>query len=178
MLLTLLSPAIGLAVELTPTLKVGDQKLVLNGSGVREKYFFDLYVAGLYLTQPNSQAATIIDADAPMSIRIVITSKLVSQEKFIASLQEGLQKSTQGNVEPIRAEIQKFRQCFADEIARNDVFDLIYSPGQGLAVLKNGKQKGAVPGLAFKRALFGIWLSDRPADATLKQALLGNAARR
>lgn len=177
-LLTLLSSAIGQAVELAPTLKVGDQNLVLNGSGVREKYFLDLYVAGLYLSQPNNQPAAIIDADTPMAVRIAITSKMVSQSKFIKSLQEGFQNSTQGNVEPIRAEIEKFRQCFAGEITRGDVFDLVYLPGQGVIVLKNGKRKGVAQGLAFKQALFGIWLSDHPADASLKQALLGSTARR
>jgi len=175
-LLVVLSPVVGSAVELAPTIQAGDQELILNGTGTREKYFLDLYVAGLYLTQPNNQPATIISSDAPMAIRIAITSKLVSQKKFLASLQEGLQKSTQGNVEPIRAEIKKFRQCFADEIARGDVFDLIYVPTQGVTVFKDGKRKGIVPGLAFKQALFGIWLSDRPANATLKQALLGNGA--
>jgi len=181
LLLAVLSPAIGLAVELPPTLKVGDQNLVLNGAGTREKYFLDLYDAGLYLSQPNNQSATIIEANAPMAIHIVITSKLVSQEKFIESLQEGFQNSTQGKLEPIRAEMQKFRKCFADEIARGDVFDLIYLPSHGVIVFKDGKRKGSVPGLAFKRALFGIWLCDRPADADLKQALLGiasNARRR
>ncbi len=180
-LLTLLSPAIGRAVELPPTLKVGDQNLVLNGAGERQKYFLDLYVAGLYLTEPNNQSKTVIDADAPMAIRIVITSKLVSQEKFLASLQEGFQKSTRGNVEPIRVEIQEFRKCFAEEIARGDVFDLVYLPDQGVVVFKGGKRKGTAASLPFKRALFGIWLSDRPADAKLKQALLGgdsNARRR
>jgi hypothetical protein len=176
-LLAILSPTVGLTVELSPTLKVGDQKLVLNGSGVREKYFLDLYVAGLYLTQPNNQSKTIINADAPMAIRIVITSKLVSQDKFIESLKEGFQKSTQGNVEPIRTEMQKFRQCFADVITRGDVFDLIYLPSQGVIVFKNNKRTGSVPGLAFKQALFGIWLCDRPADTKLKQALLSSDSK-
>ena len=66
-----LSPSLASAVELGPTLKIGSQQLVLNGSGTREKYFLDLYVAGLYLTQPNNQPAEIINADAPMAIRIV-----------------------------------------------------------------------------------------------------------
>jgi hypothetical protein len=176
-LLTLLPPAIGRAVELPPTLKVGDQNLILNGAGERQKYFLDLYVAGLYLTEANNQSKTVIDADAPMAIRIVITSKLVSQEKFLASLQEGFQKSTQGNVEPIRVEIQEFRKCFADEIARGDVFDLVYMPDQGVVVFKSGKRKGTATGLPFKRALFGIWLSDRPADPKLKQALLGGGTK-
>jgi len=175
-LAAVLSPRIGLAVELPQTLKVGDQKLVLNGAGTREKYFLDLYVAGLYLTEPNKQPATIIDADVPMAIRIAITSKLVSQEKLVESLQEGFQNSTQGKVEPIRTEIQMFRRCFADEIARGDYFDLVYLPTHGVVVLKNGKRKGAVVGLPFKRALFGIWLCDRPVNANLKQALLGSAS--
>ncbi len=86
-LLAVLSPVAGLAGELAPTLKVGDKNLVLNGTGVREKYFLDLYVAGLYLTQPNNQPVAIINADTPMAIRIVITSRMVSQEKLIKSLQ-------------------------------------------------------------------------------------------
>ena len=176
LLLAVLSSARGLAVELPATLTVSGQKLVLNGAGTRKKYFLELYDAGLYLTQPNNQPAAIIDADAQMAIHLVITSKLVSQEKFLASLEQGFQNSTQGKVEPIRGEIEKFRQCFADEIARGDVFDLIYTPAHGVVVFKNGKRNGTVPGLAFKRALFGIWLSDRPADAALKQAFLGSGS--
>jgi hypothetical protein len=175
LLLSVLPSAIALAVELPATLTVSGQKLVLNGAGTRKKYFLELYDAGLYLIEPNNQPAAIIDADAPMAIHLVITSKLVSQEKFFASLEEGFKNSTQDKVESIRAEIDQLRQCFADEITRGNVIDLIYTPAHGVVVFKNGKRKGSVPGLAFKRALFGIWLSDRPADAALKQAFLGSA---
>ena len=170
--LVVLSPTIGSAAQLPATLQVGEQELKLNGVGEREKLFLDLYVAGLYLTELSNDSKTVIDADSPMAIRIVITSKMVSQEKLIASLQEGFKNSTQGKLEPIRAEIQKFRDCFADEIARGNVFDLVYVPKQGVMVFKDGKQKGIVAGLEFKQALFGIWLCDRPVDADLKQALL------
>ena len=176
-LLVVLTPADGLAEGLPPKIKVGKKELVLNGAGVREKYFLDLYQAGLYLLKPNSDAASIINADAPMLIHLVITSKMVSQEKLIESLQEGFKNSTQGKTEPIRSEIEKFRQCFAEEITRGNVFDIVYWPGQGVTVLKNGKKKGVIPGLAFKRALLGIWLGDRPADANLRLALLGGASK-
>ena len=175
--LAILVPAEGLAKGLPPKIKVGKKELVLNGAGVREKYFLDLYQAGLYLLKPNSDAASIINADAPMLIHLVITSKMVSQEKLIESLQEGFKNSTQGKTDAIRTEIEKFRQCFAEEITRGNVFDIVYWPGQGVTVLKNGKKKGVIPGLAFKRALFGIWLGDRPADANLRVALLGNSSQ-
>jgi hypothetical protein len=131
-----------------------------------------MYVAGLYLTQPSTKAAAIIAEEAPMAIRLEITSGLVTQEKLVESLNEGFDKATLGKPESIRKEIDQFRRCFANEIAKGDVFDLVYLPEQGVTVVKNGKRQGVVPGLAFKKALFGIWLSDNPADKDLKSAML------
>jgi hypothetical protein len=55
---------------------------------------------------------------------------------------------------------------------------MVYLPNQGVSVSKNGKLMGTVVGAKFKQALFGIWLSDKPADADLKQALLTPTKRR
>lgn len=173
-LVALLTPTYGFAAELPPTLKVGDQELVLNGSGAREKYFLEMYVAGLYLGEKSNQPAEIVAADAPMALRIAITSRFVSQEKLVESLNEGFEKSTQGHTDPIRKEIEEFRQAFAGEIVRGDVFDLVYLPSHGVLVYKNGKRAGVVEGLPFKQALFGIWLGNKPADKSLKQSLLGS----
>ena len=38
-------------VTLPDTIKVGDETLVLNGGGIREKFCLDMYVGGLYLSQ-------------------------------------------------------------------------------------------------------------------------------
>jgi hypothetical protein len=107
-----------------------------------------------------------------MAIRLEITSGLVTQEKLVESLNEGFDKATAGKPEPIRKEIDQFRRCFAHQIAKGDVFDLVYLPEHGVTVLKNGKRQGVVAGLAFKKALFGIWLSDDPVDKDLKSAML------
>jgi hypothetical protein len=48
-----------------------------------------------------------------------------------------------------------------------------YVPGTGTTVTISGKAKGTIPGADFMKALFGIWLGDQPADASLKAALLG-----
>ncbi len=158
--------------ELPATLKAEGAMLTLNGSGARTKYLMQMYVAGLYLAEPSRDAAAIIAANNPMAIRLEITSGLVSQEKLVESLNEGFENATAGNSAPLRREIEAFRKCFADEINKGDVFDLVYQPSRGVAVLKNGKPQGAVRGLAFKQALFGIWLSNKPADEDLKLALL------
>ncbi|MBA3485474.1 MAG: chalcone isomerase family protein [Pirellulales bacterium] len=126
----------------------------------------------LYLAQPSSEPAAIVAADAPMAIRLEITWGLVTEDKLAESLNEGFRNATGGKPEPIRKEIDLFRKCLAGKIAKGDVLDLAYLPGHGVIIAKNGKQQGVVQGLAFKQALFGVWLSSNPADKDLKRAML------
>jgi hypothetical protein len=164
--------AIPAHAESPAKLKVDDVNLVLNGSGARTKYLMQMYVAGLYLAEPSHDAAAIIAANNAMAIRLEITSGFISQEKLVESLNEGFQNSTGGDSSNIRKEIEQFRKCFAAPIAKGDVFNLVFFPSRGVTVIKNGKPQGVVQGLAFKQALFGIWLSNKPADEDLKVALL------
>lgn len=153
-------------------MQAGEHRLVLNGSGSRKKAFLELYVAGLYLKAPSNSSSQIIAADAPMAIRIKITSGFVSQSNLVESLEEGFNNATAGDTREIRKEIERFRECFKDEIKKGDVFDMVYLPQHGVIVNKNGKLKGSITGAKFKQALFSIWLSDKPADSDLKQAML------
>jgi hypothetical protein len=158
--------------ELPATFQVPGSKLVLNGVGSRTKYLMRMYNAGLYLPERSKDAAAIVAGNSPMAIRLQITSGMVTQEKLVESLNEGFEKSTGGKTEVIRAQIDDFRKVLAVEIAKGDVIDLVYLPDPGVVVAKNGKKLGVVQGIAFKRALFGIWLSDNPVDAGLKKSLL------
>lgn len=161
------------SVTLPDTMKAGDQELTLNGAGVRSKFFMDIYSAGLYLPQQQKDAKAIVSADKPMALRLHITSGLLSGEKMVAATNEGFEKSTHGNTKPIQASIDKLINAFKADINPNDVFDLVYKPGVGVEVYKNGQLKTAAEGLEFKKALFGIWLSDEPVQSDLKSGLLG-----
>ena len=86
---------------------------------------------------------------------------------------EGFNKSTGGKTAAIADKIEMFKSGFSDEIVKQDTFDLVYQPGEGVEVIKNGESKVTVDGLDFKQALFGIWLSDNPVQKSLKKALLG-----
>ena len=59
-------------VSLPNTLNLGDTSLVLNGGGIREKFWIDLYVGALYLTQKETNAQSIIEANQPMAIYLKI----------------------------------------------------------------------------------------------------------
>jgi hypothetical protein len=161
-----------IADDLPQQLNAGEHRLSLNGSGVRTKALLPLYTAGLYLTRPSNAAAQVIAADEPMALRIKITSAFVSQASLISSLEDGFENATGGKTQPLREQIEQFRKCFNDDIKKGDVFDLVYLPEHGVIINKNGKLKGVVKSIEFKRALYGIWLCDKPADTALKQALL------
>ena len=62
---------------------------------------------------------------------------------------------------------------FKEEIKEGDIYNLIYVPGKGVQVSKNNQSRSTIKGLTFKKAMFGIWLSDKPAQKSLKKAMLG-----
>jgi len=162
-------------VELPDTLVSGKDTLLLNGAGVRKKFFLNLYVGGLYLMEPSHDAQRIINEDEPMAIRLQITSKMVTPERMSKATEEGFVASTGGNTGPIQKEIDHFIALFKEGIHKGDVYDLVYDPGKGVACSKNGSLVTTVSGLAFKKALFGIWLCEKTTvNPDLKEAMLGN----
>ena len=159
-------------VQLPNALKENKQ-LKLNGGGIREKLWIDLYVGGLYLQQKSSDAQQIIKADQPMAIYMEIVSTLITSEKMIEAVNEGFQKSTKGNTKALESKIASFRSAFSTPIVENDRYTIFYTPGKGVVVSKNNNHISTIKGLAFKQALFGIWLCDEPADENLKEGMLG-----
>jgi hypothetical protein len=162
-------------VTLPATMKTGDGSISLNGGGIRKKLFFKLYVGGLYLTTKSSSAKTIIDADEAMAVKLEITSSMISSDNMSEAINEGFGKSTNENTAPLKDKISKFVDTFKkSEIVEGNVFDIVYVPGKGVESYKNGKLQSTIEGMDFKKALFGIWLCDEPADDDLKDSMLGN----
>lgn len=170
------APAAALTVEgvdIPETYSTGGQELTLNGAGTRSKFFLDLYVGSLYVPEPGHDGAAIIAADEPQVISLHIISGMITSERMTKATREGFEASTGGKLAAIQEDVDRFMGVFRDEIREGDVFDLAYVPGQGVQVFKNGDLKDTVGGLAFKKALFGIWLSEHPAQKDLKEKMLG-----
>lgn len=154
------------------TMTTAGSDLVLNGAGMREKVVFDLYAGGLYLSKKSKNAATIINADETMTIKLHIVSGLVSSKKMVSAVNDGFEASMNGDTSSLDDKIEKFKGFFSDKIVKTNVFDISYIKGKGTVVYKGGKEIGSIEGLAFKKALFGIWLGSDPADDDLKEAML------
>lgn len=161
-------------VTLPAELSFNAQMLELNGGGIRSKYFFDLYTAGLYLEQKSKDANAIVEADEMMAIHLEVTSSLITSDRMADAIKEGFEKSTDGNTAFVQDRIDELLKTFSNEaINLSDVFDIVYVPDLGTQTYKNGLLKSTIAGLDFKLALFGIWLSDDPVSSELKQGLLG-----
>ena len=163
----------GVDVPETRTTGAGDE-LVLNGAGVRKKLMFKLYVGALYLAEQNSDAEAIIAAKDPMMIELHIISSKINSENMTSATLEGFENATGGATEAISEEIQQFLRAFSAPIKKGDKFTICYNPEMGVNIGKNDEKIDSIadtPG--FKKALFGIWLSDKPAQQTLKAAMLG-----
>ena len=162
------------AVELPELMEYKDTKLTLNGQGTRVLFFMKIYESGLYLNSANSNAEEIINDNSAMGIRLDVTSLLLANEAMEEAMRTGFIDSTNDNTQPINDQITQFMATFHQAIEVGDVYEFIYLPGSGVDVLRNSELLDTIAGLEFKKAFFGIWLSDNPVQKSLKKAMLGN----
>jgi hypothetical protein len=160
-------------VTLPDSLTAGKDTLLLNGAGFRKKLFIKVYAAGLYLKEKSSDPHKIIDADAPMAIRMHFVYHEVSRKKLVNAWNEGFNNGTRDNIEQIKSEIDTFNSFFSESAEENDIYDIIYIPEQGISVYIKGQLKGTIKGIDFKKAVFSIWLGEKPADTNLKNKMIG-----
>jgi len=161
------------AIDLPNEMEYQETKLTLNGHGTRIKFFMKVYETSLYLEAASSNADEIINNDVPMSIRIDVMSSLVTPEAMKTALNEGLVKSTGNNIGPITKEIDQLNSSFNTEVGSGDFYEFTYLPDSGTHVLKNSNYIDTIPGLEFKKAFFGIYISKNPIQKSLKKAMLG-----
>ncbi|MBS0370169.1 MAG: chalcone isomerase family protein [Proteobacteria bacterium] len=162
-------------VKIEERARVGNSELVLNGAGLRSKLFIKLYVGALYVPQKSGTAAALIDATTPrrMSLRLL---RDISADTLHSALEEGLaHNNTPAELEAVKPQSEQFGSLMRGlgKVREGDSVALDFS-GDGVALSVNGEPRGKVAGGAFAKALLKVWLGDKPADAGLKKALLGN----
>ena len=162
-------------VPLQNSLTVNGSSLQLNGAGVRSKFFIDLYVGSLYTQAKEKNGEAVLTGNEPAAVRLNIISGLITSDKMVGTVQEGFEAATGGHVAPLQEQINQFLNVFKSEaIKKGDQFTLVSKPGTGVTAFKNNKEVAVVEGDNFRKALFGIWLGNKPADKKLKKAMLGD----
>jgi hypothetical protein len=150
------------------------ETLVLNGLGLREKLWVDVYVGSLYLATRTNNVTDILSAPNASRIQIDIVYKEVAKEKLLKAWKEGFTKNqTKETLTALQERIDQFYGYFDQNVVAKDQYILDYIPGKGTTITKNNMVLGLIPGEDFKNALMEIWLGNFPADKGLKRGMLG-----
>ena len=163
-------------VNIPRTIEFKGVNLTLNGVGQRSKFFTDLYIQALYLTKFNQDAKQILESGNEMAVALHITSGLITSKKLSKALAKGMEKSVgESGALKFAKELQELEDLLSTEETKSgDVFELTFNPqDESLWITKNKIYRGKIKGLEFKKAFYGIWLSENPVDKTLKEDLLG-----
>jgi hypothetical protein len=160
-------------VNLKENIKVNNTELTLNGAGVREKYFLDLYVGSLYVPHKTDNPEEILKSEENMSIHLDIISKMITSEKLKEALVDGFNTVDPDKKAKIQDKIDEFTKLFEnEEVKVGDNFTFDYVNGK-IEIYKNGTHLKTIEGQDFKEALFGIWIGKKAVDSKLKSAMLG-----
>jgi hypothetical protein len=147
--------------------------LVLNGAGIRTKFFVKVYVGALYLPAPQKDAAAVLAHNGAGAVRMHFLHGSVGRDKIVGGWNDGFAANlTDAERAALAERLARFNQIFPD-MKRGEVVRLEFLPNVGTRVYLNDELRGTIEGADFFRALLKVWLGDRPADADLKQAMLG-----
>jgi Chalcone isomerase-like len=176
------APASGVelaGVKYSPTAQVAGSTLQLNGAGIRYKFVIKVYTAGLYLPAKAATPEAVLAAPGPRRMHVVMLRDIDANELgklFTRGMQDNMPKDAFSKIIPgtlALADIFSSRK----KLLAGDSFFVDYVPGVGTTVLVNGKAVGdPIKEPEFYNALLSIWLGNSPADAQLKDALLGREA--
>ncbi len=162
-------------VNLPESLRVGDRDLVLNGAGIRSMFFFDMYVAALYLTEKSNNGEAILSSGTEKRLALHMVRD-VSSETLSRSFHRAIVRNlAPAELTALEPQIKQLDVLFAmmSEAKKGDVLTMDYVPGKGTEIAFNDVTIGVIEGAAFNAALLRVWLGNSPVQEKLKKKLLG-----
>lgn len=150
------------------------EKLILNGMGLREKFWVDVYVGSLYLPYRTDDVAEILSIPGPWRVQLDFVYKEVSQDKLLEGWREGFENNQSPEaLQRLRERIDQFYGYFDSSVTAGEQYAFDCIPRESIVISRNGETLGTIPGEDFKTALLEIWLGNKPADKKLKKGMLG-----
>lgn len=168
-------------VKFNNSVMLAASTLQLNGAGTRYKTIIKVYAAALYLPAKATTPEAVLSAPGPKRLQVAMLRDIDANELgklFTRGMEDN---STREEFGKTIAGTLRLADMFAarKKLVAGDQFTVDYLPGRGTLIAINGQQQGEpVKEPEFFNALMRIWLGKSPADALLKNALLGISAER
>jgi hypothetical protein len=154
-----------------PTFKTVNTTLELSGVGeLRYLGFVKIYDGALYLPEQADSSQVLDNIPKRLEVRYVRSFKSKDfGPATIAGIKKNVDPETYARLESRIA----YHNGLYDDIEPGDRVSLTYIPAVGTQLEINGTTKGTIEGADFARALFSMWLGEKPFDRGFKKALLG-----
>lgn len=162
--------------EFPPAMVAGDVALILNGAGTRQRAVAKVYDVGLYLVRRVHTVEEVLALPGPKRLQFTALREMPGTElgyRFVRGMggnatKEQMQRHTLATARLI--DVFSARS----KLAPGESFAMEYTPGRGTTFYIAQQPQGEPVGDAeFFSMVLQIWLGPAPADATLKEALLG-----
>jgi hypothetical protein len=157
--------------DIPETARVGERTLVLNGAGIRQKFFFHVYVCALYLEERSGDAAAILSTDRPWQVTMHFMRN-ITHHQVLEAFTEAFEHNSPGQTAKLHDDLEKFHAVLED-LRQGQDLTLRYLPGLGTTLEAPSGASATVAGKPFADAILRTWLGDRPSDESLKERMLG-----
>lgn len=158
-------------VDVPEQTKLGEQTLVLNGAGVRKKFFVRVYVGALYAAAKSADASKLLNAPAVVELSFL---RDLDKSKLVGAWTEGVEKNCTADCDQAKIKLKELNDLMVD-VKNKDKLRLEFAP-TGVTVTFSGhtSKTGRVEGEAFRKAMLNVFIGPHPPTEDLKKALLGS----
>ncbi len=149
--------------------------MVLLGSAIKKFLTFRVVTVELYIADEYKKEDVL--SDIPKRLEVNYHVNIPKQELYRATIKGIKQNFSEEQLKTLMPQIKQINSYYPN-VKSGDQIAVTYVPGLGSQVQFNGQIKGVVPGRAFAKAFFSIWVGENPVDKQAKLKLLGKKDKR
>ena len=128
-------------VTMDDTVTIGEERLVLNGQGLRKKAIFKVYVGGLYLPEKQTTASAILGNDTARRM-VLHFVRSVGADSISGAWDDCLKANRPNASAELRENFSKL-SSWMDDVKTGERLVFTYVPGEGTSVEVKGAKKGS-----------------------------------
>lgn len=152
-------------VDFAESATVSGQELKLKGVGLRKKIVFNVYVAGLYVTDP---AKDVFEQSRQMKL---VMLRDLDAEQVGDAIRDGIKKNSASQMPQLQERLDRVLKALT-AVKKGESLVISFVDGK-TTVAGRGTTLAEVDGKDFGDAVFKVWLGQDPVDSDLKKGLLG-----
>ena len=143
--------------------------MTLQGTGIKSVAFIKAFKAGFYR---GAQEREEVIWESPKRIEVEYFVNIPAQRMAKYTIKKMKVNTTEEEFQQIFPRVQNMETYFVD-LKPGDRYSLTYIPGKGTKFAHNNQVTGIIEGSDFAKALFSVWIGDKPFDKRIKKQILG-----